>query len=473
MPDPSRTGTGEEEGPVDLVEPRRVHVVGIGGVGMSAIATVLAQMGHRVTGSDIRTSLATERLGGLGVAIHVGHHPDQVGGAEVVTASTAVPPTNVELVEAARRGVPVLRRAQILAAICAIRPTIAVAGTHGKTTTASMLALILAEAGLRPSFVIGGEVDETGAGGSWDAGGQWLVVEADESDGTFLELPARSAVVTSVEADHLDQYGSVAGLEDAFARFLGRVPATPVVCADDPGARRAAAACAVPAVTYGLSAGATYRMADVVTGRSSAAFDVVHDGTSLGRVSLAVPGLHNARNATAALALGMAAGAGFEEARRALRRYRGVARRFELRGELDGVTYVDDYGHLPGEVKDVLGAARAGGWGRIVAVFQPHRYSRTAALWADFADAFADADVVVVTDVYPAGEAPRPGVTGRLVADAVAGAHPGSDVRYHGGRRELVDALRALLRPGDLCLTLGAGDLTVVPGELLGQAGRR
>ncbi len=493
---------------LDLTVPRRIHVVGIGGSGMSAIATVLAAMGHRVTGSDLKMSASVERLQALGVVTHIGHHAAHVGDAEAVTASTAVPPTNVELTGAARRGIPVLRRAEVLADICATRRTIAVAGTHGKTTTSSMLALILAEAGLRPSFIIGGDINEVGAGGSWDSVGQWLVVEADESDGTFLELAAQAAVVTSVEPDHLDFYGDVEHMVRAFSTFLAGAPGTRVVCADDAGAAALVAGLtegAVPAggpgagvagaggpgagfagagfagaggpgargrvVTYGTSPGATYRMEEVATDRSSSSFDVVHGEARLGRVALAVPGLHNARNAMAALAMGLSVGADFATAQRALARYGGVARRFEFRGERDGVTYVDDYGHLPSEVAAALAAARAGAWGRIIAVFQPHRYSRTAALWHSFADAFVDADVVVVTDVYASGEAPRPGVTGRLVADAVTGAHPGQDVRYHAGHEELVVALRALLVPGDLCLTLGAGDLTVVPSELLGRRG--
>ena len=467
--------TAKRAAPPDLTAARRIHVVGVGGTGMSAIATVLAAMGHRVTGSDLKSSPSVERLVGLGVTVHIGHDAAHVGDAEMVTASTAVPADNPELVEAVARGIRVLRRAEVLAGICATRRTIAIAGTHGKTTTSSMLALILADAGMRPSFIIGGDINEIGAGGGWDPAGEWLVVEADESDGTFLELSAEAVVVTSVEPDHLDFYGDVGHLEDAFGEFLATAPGARVVCADDAGAMRLTAGLGVDiataVTTYGTGADAAYRMTEVVVDRASASFDVVTNDGRLGRVTLAVPGVHNARNATAALAMAMAVGADFPTAQRALGRYGGVARRYEYRGQRNGVTFVDDYGHLPSEVRAALGAARAGGWARIVAVFQPHRYSRTAALWAGFADAFEDADVIVVTDVYPAGEVPRPGVTGRLIAEAVAGAHPESDVRYHPGHQELVDALVALLRAGDLCVTLGAGDLTVVPSELLGQTG--
>jgi UDP-N-acetylmuramate--alanine ligase len=340
---------------------------------------------------------------------------------------------------------------------------VAVAGTHGKTTTSSMLALVLVEAGLRPSFIIGGDINEVGSGAAWGSG-EWLVVEADESDGTFLALEPELALVTNVEPDHLDYYGGRAEMEEAFGRFLCSAEAT-VVCADDPVA--AALGREVGAVTYGTSADADYRMVDVSSARSSSRFAVVHEGETLGPFQLVVPGRHNARNACGALVGGLLVGAPVDAARRALARYGGVARRFEFRGARDGITFVDDYAHLPSEVRAALEAARDGGWDRIVAVFQPHRYSRTASLWQDFADAFVDADVVVVTDVYGAGEAPRPGVSGRLILDAVAAAHPETDGRYLFNHHELAAHLRAALRPGDLCLTMGAGDLTLLPDELL------
>jgi UDP-N-acetylmuramate--alanine ligase len=453
----------------DLTVTRRIHVVGVGGTGMSAIATVLAAMGHHVSGSDLKNSPSVERLAAVGVATWIGHDPTQLGDAELVTASTAVPADNAELREAGRRGLPVLRRAQVLAGICATRRTFAVAGTHGKTTTSSMLALVLAEAGLHPSFVIGGDINDVGAGGAWDPAGEWMVVEADESDGTFLELGPEAALVTSVEPDHLDYYGGVEGMESAYRDFLAQAAGARLVCADDAGSARIGRQVG-GVVSYGTAAGADYRMGGVVSGRDGVAFDLAGPGLGqTGRVVLAVPGLHNARNAAAAASAAMVIGVDFETAQRALGRYGGVARRFEFRGQRDGVTYVDDYGHLPGELRSALAAARDGGWQRVVAVFQPHRYSRTAALWESFADAFVDADVVVITDVYSAGEVPRPGVTGRLVANAVRAAHPRADVRYHPRHDELVAALRSLLRPGDLCLTLGAGDLTVVPSELLGE----
>ena len=451
---------------LDLTTPQRVHVVGVGGAGMSAIATVLAAMGHRVSGSDLRSSPGLERLRAAGVEVVVGHRAENVGDVDAITISTAVPASNPEVQAARQRGIPVLRRAEALAAICGTRRGIAVAGTHGKTTTSSMLALVLVEAGLHPSFIIGGELNEIGTGAVWDAG-EWMVVEADESDGTFVELPAEVALVTSVEPDHLEHYGGYDALLEAFDRFLGAARVR-VVCADDADAARLGAG--HDAVTYGVAQDATYRMVDVTRSRAGTAFTVLHDGTSIAEVRLPVPGLHNARNACAALVAGVLVGAPVEAAVRALARYAGVARRFQFRGERAGVTFVDDYAHLPREVEVALAAAADGGWQRVVCVFQPHRYSRTASLWADFADAFTGADLLVVTDIYPAGEAPRPGVTGKLIVDAVLGAHPEQRLAYLPARSDLVPYLRRVLRPGDLCLTLGAGDLTSLPGELLSEA---
>jgi UDP-N-acetylmuramate--alanine ligase len=448
---------------LDLARTQRIHVIGVGGVGMSAVATVLASMGQHVSGSDLKATAELERLAAVGVQAAVGHDPAHLDGVDVVAISTAIPTSNIELREARRRGIPVLRRAEVLAAISATRDTIAVAGTHGKTTTASMLALVLAEAGLRPSFIIGGDINEVGSGAAWGSG-RWLVVEADESDGTFLALRPQMALVTNVEADHLDHYGSLAAMEAAFETFLTAAPQT-VVCSDDPVAARMGGA--VGAVTYGTGDGAEYRVVDVATARSSCRFSVDHQGQMLGPFQLVVPGMHNALNACGALVAALLAGADVEPARRALGRYGGVARRFEFRGEHGGVTFVDDYAHLPSEVRAALAAAGGGGWERIVAVFQPHRYSRTAALWHDFADAFVESDVLVVTEIYGAGEVPRPGVSGQLVFDAVHAAHGGADVRYIPSHPDLVAFLRATLRPGDLCLTLGAGDLTLLPDELL------
>jgi UDP-N-acetylmuramate--alanine ligase len=450
----------------DLSRPRRVHIVGVGGAGMSAIATVLVAMGHEVSGSDLKDGVALDRLRALGVRIAIGHDPANIGTAEFLAISSAVAATNVEVVAAGERLVTVHRRAELLSAISRLKRTVAVSGTHGKTTTSSMLALILVEAGLSPSFIIGGEINEIGSGAVWDEG-EWLVIEADESDGTFLELAAEIAVVTSVEPDHLDHYGSFESLTEAFRAFLAAAPRA-VVHGDDP----LVAGLAPPgATTYGFADSSSWRISEFAGGRSDVSFVLSGPGGS-GALSLPVPGRHNALNAAGAAAAAAAVGVDADAVRRALARFGGVARRFEFRGEAQGATLVDDYAHLPSEVAAALATARRGGWRRIVCVFQPHRYSRMAALAAEFADSFFDADELYVTDIYGAGEAPRPGVSGRLVVEAVLAAHPGATVSYVPQRAELVGLLRRTLRPGDCCLTLGAGDLTSLAGDLLaGKAG--
>jgi UDP-N-acetylmuramate--alanine ligase len=440
---------------------------------MNAIGSVLVAMGHHVSGSDSADSPALQRLRQLGAETHVGHDLNWIGAADVVARSTAIPADNVELVEAERRGLRVWRRSELLAAVCAQRRTAAVSGTHGKTTTSAMLALVLRAGGLNPSMIVGGDIVGVGSGAGWDPLGEWLVVEADESDGTFLELGAEAVVVTSVEPDHLDFYGSEGAMGAAFARFVGDAPGPAVLCLDD----RGAAALAEfhrpgPSITYGVSDSADLRISDVVLGRADARFSLSVkggsvEGGSVGPVVLSVPGLHNIRNATAALALGNALGVAWDAAVAGIGSYRGVARRFEVRGERDGVTYIDDYGHLPAEVSATLAAAHAGGWERIVTVFQPHRYSRTEALWRDFARAFTGSDVTFVTDIYPAGERPRPGITGELIVRAVRAADSVADVRYAPTLDDAVAQLRQVLRPGDLCLTLGAGDVTTLPGRMM------
>lgn len=448
---------------IDLGRPLRIHVVGVGGSGMSAIATVMQAMGHSVSGSDLRHSHNVERLVAHGVTVHIGHDAALVHGVDAVAISTAIGNANVEVAEAQRLGVPVLRRAEVLAGICARRAAVAVAGTHGKTTTASMLSLVLVEAAWRPSFIIGGEVNEIGGGAVWDEG-EWLVVEADESDGTFLELPRRAAVVTSVEPDHLEFYGGVQQMEAAFDRFIAETPGAVVVDAD--GAVAAAMAARRGAVTTGLSPDADYMICDIEGRRADVGFTLRHAGNELGRLRVPVPGLHNARNAATSAALALEIGVPFDAVARALGRFAGVARRFQFRGRVRDVDFVEDFAHLPTEVAVAVATARDGGWDRIVVVFQPHRYSRTQANHAEFATAFRGADHVIVTDIYGSGEAPRPGITGELVADAVRNGLPELGVTWLPGRGNLAEHLAGALRPGDLCLLLSAGDLTSVPDEV-------
>ncbi|MCU1377765.1 MAG: murC [Acidimicrobiales bacterium] len=434
--------------------------MGAGGSGMSAIAGVLLTMGHDVSGSDSTPSAVLDRLAAAGARVHAGHRPDAIDGVEVVLVSTAIPADDPEVVAARAAGIPVLRRAEALTAICAVRRTLAVSGTHGKTTTTAMLALALREAGAAPSFIVGGDIGGLGNGSAWDQG-ELFVVEADESDGTFVELAADGVIVTNVEPDHLDHWGSFDALKAAFLRFVADAPGPRIVCADDPGAAAIAAAVG-GCVTYGTSESATYRITEVVTDRDGVRFVV--NGRPL---SLPSPGIHNARNATAVLALCTELGIDPDAVVRALGAFAGVGRRFERRGEARGVTFIDSYDHLPTEVAAVLAAARAGGWQRVVCVFQPHRYTRTAALWREFADAFVDADVIAITDIYAAGQQPIDGVSGKLILNAVLDAHSRSRVAWLPERDGLRKWLLSELRSGDLCLTLGAGDLTTLPDELL------
>jgi len=451
---------------VDLTPSRAIHIVGVGGAGMSAIASVLASMGHRVSGSDLKSSKALDRLVDQGVRVAVGHRADQLADAEVVAVSTAIGADNPEVVAARAQGLPVLRRSEVLSAITRLRRTISVAGTHGKTTTSSMLAVVLAEAALDPSFIIGGDVNQIGSGAVW-SDGEWFVVEADESDGTFVELATEVAVVTNVEADHHAHYGGFDALRDAFDQFVAGAARLAVVGVDDVEGAALAARHAV--VTVGESEAATYRIRDLRREPRGTTFRLERAGVDLGEVHLPVPGAHNARNAAVAAATALEIGAPFDAVVAALARFGGVARRFEFRGTTAGVDFVDDYAHLPTEVEAALAAGRDTAPDRLVAVFQPHRYSRLAALAPEFGSSFADADVLAVTDVYSAGETPIPGVSGKAVVDAVLAVDPTRSVAYLPRREDLVAYLVGRLRPGDLCLTLGAGDLTTLPDEV--QAG--
>jgi UDP-N-acetylmuramate--alanine ligase len=419
---------------------------------MSAIAGVLVAMGHRVTGTDAAESDMLARLRVAGADVHAGHDADAASQADAVIVSTAIPADDADVTAARAAGVPVLRRAEGLAAICAARPTIAVSGTHGKTTTTAMLATALGTG----SFIVGGDVAGLGRGWGW-GDDEWFVVEADESDGTFVELGARAVVVTNVEPDHLDHWGSFDSLREGFRTFVEQATGPKVACADDPGAAELPGC-----VTYGMTEAAQHRLTEVVTDRHGVRFAFA------GRhVELRVPGVHNARNAAAVLTVCAEIGVDLDAAIDRLAAFGGVGRRYEHRGEANGITFIDSYDHLPTEVAAVLATARAGGWRRVVCVFQPHRYTRTAALWREFAHAFVDADVLAVTDVYAAGQQPIAGVTGKLIVDAVLDAHPRKRVAWLPTRDDLSRWLLAELRPGDLCLTLGAGDLTTLPTELL------
>ena len=393
-------------------------------------------------------------------------HPPLPADVEAVVVSTATPEDDPDVVAARARGVHVLHRSAALGGLCAERTTLAVAGTHGKTTTSALLTTILAGAELDPGWVVGASIPQLGRSAAWGGGGP-LVVEADESDGTFLALGATSAIVTNVEADHLENWGGEAPLRAAFERFVAALPGPAVLCADDPGSR-ALVASTGHAVTYGFDPAADYRVTGASPEGTGVRFTLRHEGngggsdeaTEVDVIVPSAPGVHNATNAAGALALAHLHGVPLADGARALAGFEGVARRFELRGEAGGVTVVDSYDHLPTEVAAALAGAAWGPWTRVVAVFQPHRFSRTEALWRTFADCFTDADLLAVTDIYPAGEAPRPGVSGKLIVDAVLEAHPWAHVAWLPELDDVLLWLRGVLRPGDLCLTLGAGDLT-------------
>jgi UDP-N-acetylmuramate--alanine ligase len=456
---------------LDLSGPRRLHVTNIGGAGMSAVATLLAEMGHTVSGHDPSSdSPFLGPLSALGIEVARGPAPAALpDGVEAVVVSTATPADHPQVADARRRGVPVWHRSGALAAMTAQRQTVAVAGTHGKTTSSALLATILDGSGRQPGWVVGAGVPGLGRSARWGGPGP-LVVEADESDGTFLALATDAALVTNVEPDHLEHWGGEPALRAAFVRFASACAGPVALCLDDPGAAALADAAPDP-VTFGTAEAAQYRVLDITSVGTGVAFVLEHHGDRTAVEVPSAPGVHNARNAAGALAVAHRLGVPLADGAAALAGFRGVARRFEVRGEAGGVLFVDSYDHLPTEVAAALGAARSGPWRRVVCCFQPHRYSRTAALGATFADAFEGADLLAITGIYAAGEEPRPGVTGKLVVDAVLDAHPWQQVAWLPTLDDVVAWCRAVLRPGDLCLTLGAGDLTTVPDRLIAALG--
>jgi len=461
--------------PLDLSGRRRVHVVGIGGPGMNAIATCLVQMGHDVSGSDIRESDVVERMRSLGIRVNIGHDASAVTGCDAVTSSTAIATSNIERARARESGVPDLSRADMLAALCTRRRSIAVAGTHGKTTTASLLVQSLKAAGLDPSFVVGADLLEEGTGARW-TDGDLMVVEADESDGTHLRLPLFGTILTNIDHDHLDLYGDFHGLVRAFEEYLSGVPGPRVVCIDDPSITSIVAHRRdTEWITYGSSARADFRWSAVGTSKGVTTFAVrTPSGESL-LVESPLRGTHNVANATAVIAMISTLGVDPAVAVEAVALFGGVDRRFQIIGSIDGATYVDDYAHLPREIDAVLTAARTSGdgWSRIVAVFQPNRFNRMAVMSNEYGSAFTSADVVVVADIYASGTTPIPGVTGQLVVDAVRAARPDLDVVYEPDRSRLPTTVSALVRSGDVCISMGCGDIETLPNEILALRGAR
>jgi UDP-N-acetylmuramate--alanine ligase len=462
---------------VELNAPRSVHLVGIGGAGISAIGIILAAMGHQVTGVDLNETPAWPSLRAAGIEPQVVaadalfSAPATAGApspapALVVAHSTAFPPSPEALAALEARGAVVVDRAGILAAICAARLTVAVSGTHGKTSTTAMLATLLSSAGRDPAYLVGATPVGLDRAAWWSQRSDGaFVVEADESDGTFLRLGATVAVVTNIDEDHLDYWGDIDAIESAFEQFLTSAQVA-IVCIDDPrgadGAdpRALRVAEAAGALTVGESDRSRYHVHHVQVDRLTTTFGLAFDGNELGPVTIGTPGRHHARNAAVAVAAAVALGVSPADAVRAVSDYRGVARRFEVVGHLGGATVVDDYAHNPGKVRALLASAQEAGWSRVVAVFQPHRYSRTRDLAGDFGEALAVADVVAVTDVYGAGEEPIAGVSGRDLVDEVLDVRPWIEVAWLPTLDDAAAWSRAIARPGDLLLTVGAGDIS-------------
>lgn len=442
---------------------QQIHLVGIGGAGMSGIAEVLLTMGYKVTGSDLHASETTRRLEELGGKIFIGHQESNVGDAQVVVISSAVATNNPEVAIAKTQQIPVIPRAEMLAELMRLKFGVAIAGAHGKTTTTSMVANVLAQGGLDPTMVIGGKVNALGSHARLGRG-DLLVAEADESDGSFLRLSPTIVAVTNLDREHLDHYGSMERINDCFLEFINKIPfyGLAVLCGDDERLRNLFPLIVKRYQTYGLQerggASLDFQATDIVLNQWGAEFRASFRGKNLGPFQLAIPGIHNVSNALAAIAIGIELEVPVDLIRKGLAAFTGVERRFHLRGETGGIMVVDDYGHHPTEVRATLAAAKQGWNRRLVVLFQPHRYTRTRDCMGDFAHAFDDADVLFMTEVYAAGEPPIPGISGASLADTIKSAgHP--SVTLIAQKETLPDQVLPFLRSGDLVLTMGAGDI--------------
>ncbi len=441
---------------------RHIHMVGIGGIGMSGIAEILIRKGYKVTGSDGAVSENTERLKKMGAEIHIGHAPENIDGADVVVFTSAVKAEeNIETREALARKIPVIKRAEMLAELMRMKFGIGIAGTHGKTTTTTMTGLVAQSGGFDPTIIVGGRVHSFDKTNAVVGSGDIIVVEADEFDRTFLKLSPSLAVITTIDTDHMDIYADIDDIKRSFIEFANKVPfyGCVVVCLDEPEVRSIIPSISRRTLTYGFNPQATIRAVDIEMSKIHSSFTVLFDQKPLGRITLQAPGEHNIKNALASVGIGFELNMPFSKIKEGLEKFSGVYRRFQVKAEKDNVIVVDDYAHHPTEVKATIHAARKG-WPerRLVVVFQPHLYSRTQQLYEDFGLSFFDAEVLVVTDIYPAREKPIEGVTGKLIADT-ARDFGHKDVNYVADKNELPAKLVEIVQPGDLVITMGAGDI--------------
>jgi UDP-N-acetylmuramate--alanine ligase len=438
---------------------KHIHFVGIGGIGMSGIAEVLLNLGYRVSGSDMKESDTTGRLRKLGGEIFIGHRGENVASPHVVVISSAVKNDNVEVVAAREKQIPVIPRAEMLAELMRLKYGVAIAGAHGKTTTTSMVSTVLAAGGIDPTVVIGGKLNSLGTNAKLGQG-EFLVAEADESDGSFLKLSPTIAVVTTIDAEHLDYYKDIDEIKEAFLEFINKVPfyGVSVLCLDQQHIQELIPSVQKRYQTYGMSTQADYQARDVSLRPLGSRFRVIHHTTDLGSFELSVPGVHNICNSLAAIAVARELEIDIETIRKALRDFSGVQRRFQIKGEAQGIIVVDDYGHHPTEIKATLAAAASGMERRVVVVFQPHRYTRTQHLLEDFFTAFNQADTLIVMDIYAAGEKPIPGVSGKSLYEGIR-KHGHKDVTYIPDKGKVADHMISILKKGDLMITLGAGDV--------------
>jgi UDP-N-acetylmuramate--alanine ligase len=447
---------------------QRIHLVGIGGIGMSGIAEVLLTLGYSVSGSDTKPSTITERLQELGATIYEGHKSENVEGAHVVVTSSAVRPDNPEVVEAHQKKIPVIPRAEMLAELMRLKYGIAVAGAHGKTTTTSIVASVLAAAHLDPTFVIGGRVNQAGTTARLGKG-EYFVVEADESDRSFLMLAPVVAVVTTIDREHLDQYSSLEDIQGAFIQFVNRVPfyGAAILCIDEPNVQAIIPSVKRPIIAYGTSSQADLIISDVKLEGLGSEFRLTYKDEDLGLFRLAhPPGMHNVRNAAAAAAVALYLNVPAEFIREGLAKFAGVGRRFDVKGVVNDITVVDDYGHHPVEIRATLEAARSCKFNRLLVLFQPHRFSRTQHLWDEFSRAFNHADILALLDIYAASEAPIPGVTSEALANAVREAGH-KNVHYFHSMQGGIEFLLKQARPGDAILTIGAGNVSRASNEFM------